>query len=987
MPGEHSSIEVMALGRPFSLGMLYDHRSDRFIPGMTLWEPSILPNHISMRSQPFTNYLIKIENSLIEKADLLSSESVQKLGLLSGLVDVSGSAQYVKDHKTRTHQARVILKYSSTVHYSELLITDLVASKMVDTDVLNRTSATHVVAGIVYGADAYFVFDLKLAEHQEKSEIENAVEALLYKLPKFSMGEDVTANMDSEEKSLAKSLTCTFYGDFNLEQNPSTFEQVVKIYGELPSLLAKNGENAVAKTVYLYSLRSLNQSTVPSLRDLNTDLVNRCLSLMNHFYQLERDGNDLVHGDQPGTDLNKELVKTFVDHIRRFHAKMKQKIVELLPKIRGHDVGESELTDFLQQVEASPFNHEKLSSWLDTKKRETLMRSNYIRTLITNPKVDCSSNAINIALSDLNTTHAFCLSICLTDQNDAYVDMLSSYLHGKTANEADIKITKSWTTDPKILVRFKQTSNAFLSLIQANSDNEKIKFIIFDKNIGPENDRKGVFITLYEHYEEKDFELSDKLEVPTVISVEHNRIQLSWTQSSDETTNVEQYKMICTQIDGENPQRILMIPKNSNTIVFEQLIANTKYVFKLQAILTGGIAIQSDWTDPIVTKFPTDVNHEEPATPVTTKGTTTTLLSFLTKKSSEIEDSTDQQISSNLNNAAATSESSVPNKTPRLIPISSSAKWAKSGTTIAGSGKQGNGIDQLCKPHGLFLDDRDGSLMIADYGNHRIVAWKEDENMNKGCLIAGGNGKGDRLDQLNGPTDVLIDRENDSLIICDSGNRRVIRWSLGSGNTEGQIIIDNIDCFGLTMDDVGNLYVTDIGKHEVRRYERNEKTGEIVAGGNGRGDSLKQLNKPVCVFVDGDGAVYVSDQNNHRVMKWVKGATEGIIIAGGRGAGADVTELSFPRGIFVDTKGALYVVEGENHRVTRWRKGMEKGEIIVGKNGSGPGSNQLHRPTALFFVRDGSLYISDCDNHRVQRFDIEKSTLGNFRSFRALKKN
>ncbi|CAF4219532.1 unnamed protein product, partial [Rotaria magnacalcarata] len=62
-----------------------------------------------------------------------------------------------------------------------------------------------------------------------------------------------------------------------------------------------------------------------------------------------------------------------------------------------------------------------------------------------------------------------------------------------------------------------------------------------------------------------------------------------------------------------------------------------------------------------------------------------------------------------------------------------------------------------------------------------------------GQVVAGGNGKGNRLNQLNGPSAVLIDEETDSLIICDFGNRRVVRWSRRSGITQGEILIDNID--------------------------------------------------------------------------------------------------------------------------------------------------------------------------------------------------
>ncbi|CAF4168445.1 unnamed protein product, partial [Rotaria sordida] len=170
-----------------------------------------------------------------------------------------------------------------------------------------------------------------------------------------------------------------------------------------------------------------------------------------------------------------------------------------------------------------------------------------------------------------------------------------------------------------------------------------------------------------------------------------------------------------------------------------------------------------------------------------------------------------------------------------------------------------------------------------------------------GQVVAGGNGYGNRLDQLYQPADVLIDKETDSLIICDRDNRRAARWSRRSGTTQGEILIDNICCRGLAMDDQRYLYMSDTDKHEVRRYQIGDKNGTLVAGGNGKGAGLNQLNVPTYLFVDQQQTVYVSDWDNHRVMKWGKDAKEGIVVAGGQGEGNALTQLSHPQGLFVDT--------------------------------------------------------------------------------------
>ncbi|CAF3879955.1 unnamed protein product [Rotaria sordida] len=240
-----------------------------------------------------------------------------------------------------------------------------------------------------------------------------------------------------------------------------------------------------------------------------------------------------------------------------------------------------------------------------------------------------------------------------------------------------------------------------------------------------------------------------------------------------------------------------------------------------------------------------------------------------------------------------------------------------------------------------------------------------------GQVVAGGHDQGSRLDQLKYPADVLVDKETDSLIICDLGNDRVVRWSRRSGTTQGEILIDNIWCWGLVMDDQRYLYISDTDKHEVRRYQIGDKNGTIVAGGNGEGDGLNQLNYPIYIFVDRQQTVYVSDNNNHRVMKWNKGEQEGIIVAGGQGEGTALTQLGSPNGLFVDTLGTIYVADFGNNRVMRWPKEAKQGTVIVGGNGEGNGANQFNGLQGLSFDRHGNLYVVEYGNDRVQRFSIE----------------
>jgi sugar lactone lactonase YvrE len=289
------------------------------------------------------------------------------------------------------------------------------------------------------------------------------------------------------------------------------------------------------------------------------------------------------------------------------------------------------------------------------------------------------------------------------------------------------------------------------------------------------------------------------------------------------------------------------------------------------------------------------------------------------------------------------------------------------GVTVAGGNGYGTRYNQLASPQGLCVDD-DGTVIVADYLNNRIVEWKS--GTTSGQVVAGGNDEGNGNNQLYYPTDVIVDKKGNNLIICDSGNTRIMRWPR-RGSTSGETIISNLaSCFGLAMDDQEYLYISSPTENVVRRWRIGESHGTVVAGGNGEGDRLDQFNWPTYIVVDRNHSVYVADNYNHRVMKWVEGAKEGIVVAGGSGKGNALTQLAFPRGVAVDQSETVYMVDYHNHRIMCWPKGATQGSIVAGGNGAGERANQIKFPMSLALDRQGKLYVTDNSNNRVQRFNI-----------------
>ncbi|CAF0713036.1 unnamed protein product [Adineta steineri] len=212
-------------------------------------------------------------------------------------------------------------------------------------------------------------------------------------------------------------------------------------------------------------------------------------------------------------------------------------------------------------------------------------------------------------------------------------------------------------------------------------------------------------------------------------------------------------------------------------------------------------------------------------------------------------------------------------------------KWKLDFSIVAGGNGFGYDLNQVSLVQGIYIDDDKQTMYITQYNSDRIVGWKFGEE--SGEIVAGGNGQGNEINQLNNPSDVAVDKKNDLLIICDQGNERVVQWSR-QNQIDPKIIIPKIKCNGVTIDNNGDVYVSEGETHSVIRLKQGETKATTVAGGNGHGYEPNQLSNPAYIFIDEQYSIYVSDHEYGRVTKWIKNAKEGII----------VTKQTIPENVF-----------------------------------------------------------------------------------------
>ncbi len=93
-----AQVKIACLGRPFNLGMLYDCRTEKLIPGMKLWSAERLKSVIKTE-QPSCENEITTEDTFKSKSSSLSLDANLELSFLSGLVEVEGAAKFLYDKK------------------------------------------------------------------------------------------------------------------------------------------------------------------------------------------------------------------------------------------------------------------------------------------------------------------------------------------------------------------------------------------------------------------------------------------------------------------------------------------------------------------------------------------------------------------------------------------------------------------------------------------------------------------------------------------------------------------------------------------------------------------------------------------------------------------------------------------------------------------------------------------------------------------------
>uniref|UniRef100_A0A4W6BHZ4 Uncharacterized protein n=1 Tax=Lates calcarifer TaxID=8187 RepID=A0A4W6BHZ4_LATCA len=523
------AMEVAALGRPFSLGMLYDCRRDLLITGMTLWDYNDLKQNIQERPQNYNDFEIVASESMEAKSSALNVEASLKASFLGGLVEVGGSAKYLNDHKTSKNQARVTLSYKATTHVQELSMNHLGRGNVKHPYVFDQGIATHVVTAVLYGAQAFFVFDREVSEKEDHQDIQGNLKVMIKKIPLLSIEGEGSLKMEDKDRANAEKFSCRFYGDFSLQKPPTSFQDAVQVYQSLPTLLGANGENAVPMKVWLLPLTVLDSSAAQLVRQISTRLVQEAQSVLEDFSELEMRCNDAMRTTtaQQFPQIGNKL-KRFKEMCSEFRLEFQQNLAKKLPSIRGGGEEEAVLAEILMKRRSSPFNNKSLNEWMDCKEREIYTVMSFTNKMKNTEIIPSQSHLYKEILS---AEHAVCFVFTSLGSAEPYLSALSNYLRGTTKPDDpqdpythDVE-REQWYTSKEVADTIRHEAKLFIDFTEANKENKNIKFL----TVGLTDEKqKGSSIHLYKDgfSVSENFEPPSKPETVTVRDINHNSVTL-----------------------------------------------------------------------------------------------------------------------------------------------------------------------------------------------------------------------------------------------------------------------------------------------------------------------------------------------------------------------------------------------------------------------------------------------------------------------------
>ena len=567
--------QIPSLGRPFKLGMLYNCFTDELILQRTLWNAEKIESTKLTREKSSSSSEVITEDSIKTKFSSLGVKPNMKLSVMSNLVKLEGAARFLHVQKSSERQCQVTLQYRSTTHLEQLDMDQL--GDVEYPHALNEQDATHVVTGIIYGVDAFFVFNRYIEKDEQLDSAHEKMKIAVESLISNSLSDE---NVFSTAK--ADNFQCEFYGDLVPEINPCTFAGATKLY---ECLQVKAMSVHEPKLIYLMPLSKVIRKSEQLVNSVSITLISQIEEIMEHFHCTEMCINNLIKSYvcKIFIDIENQL-HNFEKLLAHFKGNFVQKLSQLVPQIRIGAVEEKKLADLIISVNESPFNSSDTKKYLQQKKKEIEMLTCELEFLKNNKiQFDYHTTECDVISND-QVKYMICFAFNVTSKSSPYISNLESYNIETGKNKPEDY--KEWFVKPEVISQMKSQTVRFLQFVEKTC---KMTYVVMDSNRA--TNESGPCIIFYTDGVPTPFDLPG---TPQATKVAFHSITLQWT--APKHIKILLYKVLYrSKVEsGKSDFESIENSGSETTCCIKNLLHGEEYEFKVKAITSSDSTLESE---------------------------------------------------------------------------------------------------------------------------------------------------------------------------------------------------------------------------------------------------------------------------------------------------------------------------------------------------------------------------------------------------------
>ena len=468
------------------------------------WKPSpLIP---TVRDYRFKVRLLHSEDSDFKiNTKILGLDDHLMASTMAGLIQPNGASNFINDQSNR-EEATLTFVWSG-VSWEESYADLKALVRQAKSDGQPKSDASHLVVGVLYGAQIYCVMskDVRKGDDNPRKE---AKEDLMKIWNKIKEALDRNWNVDQFKKDFEKTnqlsgYNCRMYTDFQSE--PVRHCNLIDLYqrcSEWENQMRSNRTHpgrskGVPITILLCPLQVLFEAAeiLPNKFDayIDMDLVNSCFLILNDLKRIVVEAKKIcTFADKEAKRSILEFVNVVSDYRESLQAHFRESVVKdrsreekkengVIQICFGPNANSPDLEDVDESENHPVFNISNLSQWVSYKEAEVLMNA-AIYSLTTRAGIDflSDSSQLDCLLSSSCQKYAVVLFVPPLDGwTIGILSAMKNFLDNPRSSETENKYEVPWLMETPKRELVNDWLSAFVTHVEKNPQvSSQVKFIV-----------------------------------------------------------------------------------------------------------------------------------------------------------------------------------------------------------------------------------------------------------------------------------------------------------------------------------------------------------------------------------------------------------------------------------------------------------------------------------------------------------------------------